>query len=377
MAQYDCALCHLPTPSPLLLLSHLESCHGLRLCSNLGGEGDMEMEGLHQPPIFSSYCSQLPVFRHEPMWGKGASPEGGRLQAAILRLLAGRVHARRESIEEEDEEEEEMVEEVERDSGMGSEDSQAGPNERLLPPMEPSARRELEEGTELEQLASSRNTCEFCGKVFKNCSNLTVHRRSHTGEKPYKCWLCDYQCAQSSKLTRHLKTHGGEEGSTRKCDLCQVPFQQRATLESHRRRCSAKPSNAYAAISTTSASSPTLSLDEPTNPSGPLSLEPPQTIILPNLNVVSPIPRKLPNLHPNSHSASNPKSSPTGPMLSKTSSVESNPFGEGDGQKSETINSANNPMHFLGFKYLASSKVLKSGQAMDSNDLTLPKAELC
>ena len=57
------------------------------------------------------------------------------------RLLAGRVHARRESIEEEDEEE--MVEEeevAERDSGMGSEDSQAGSNERLLPPMEPSAR---------------------------------------------------------------------------------------------------------------------------------------------------------------------------------------------------------------------------------------------
>jgi len=25
------------------------------------------------------------------------------------------------------------------------------------------------------------DTCEYCGKVFKNCSNLTVHRRSHTG----------------------------------------------------------------------------------------------------------------------------------------------------------------------------------------------------
>jgi hypothetical protein len=26
------------------------------------------------------------------------------------------------------------------------------------------------------------DTCEYCGKVFKNCSNLTVHRRSHTGK---------------------------------------------------------------------------------------------------------------------------------------------------------------------------------------------------
>ncbi|CAF4638220.1 unnamed protein product, partial [Rotaria magnacalcarata] len=51
------------------------------------------------------------------------------------------------------------------------------------------------------------DTCEYCGKVFKNCSNLTVHRRSHTGEKPYKCELCAYACAQSSKLTRHMKTH--------------------------------------------------------------------------------------------------------------------------------------------------------------------------
>ncbi|CAH8652523.1 unnamed protein product [Heterobilharzia americana] len=49
--------------------------------------------------------------------------------------------------------------------------------------------------------------CEYCGKIFRNCSNLTVHRRTHTGEKPYHCNLCSYACAQSSKLTRHMRTH--------------------------------------------------------------------------------------------------------------------------------------------------------------------------
>ena len=35
----------------------------------------------------------------------------------------------------------------------------------LVETQKPTSRRELEEGTDLEQLASRRNTCEFCGKV--------------------------------------------------------------------------------------------------------------------------------------------------------------------------------------------------------------------
>lgn len=85
---------------------------------------------------------------------------------------------------------------------------------------------------------SRRNdTCEYCGKVFKNCSNLTVHRRSHTGEKPYKCELCSYACAQSSKLTRHMKTHGRLGKDVYRCRFCEMPFSVPSTLEKHMRKC--------------------------------------------------------------------------------------------------------------------------------------------
>ena len=46
--------------------------------------------------------------------------------------------------------------------------------------------------------------CNTCGKGQASQWALDVHVRTHTGEKPYRCHVCDYGSAQKGHLKRHM-----------------------------------------------------------------------------------------------------------------------------------------------------------------------------
>ncbi|XP_063626052.1 histone-lysine N-methyltransferase PRDM16-like isoform X2 [Cydia splendana] len=77
-----------------------------------------------------------------------------------------------------------------------------------------------------------RYACKFCGKVFPRSANLTRHLRTHTGEQPYKCKYCERSFSISSNLQRHVRNIHNKERPFR-CPLCDRCFGQQTNLDRH------------------------------------------------------------------------------------------------------------------------------------------------
>ncbi|XP_062304952.1 DNA-binding protein Ikaros-like isoform X1 [Osmerus eperlanus] len=77
--------------------------------------------------------------------------------------------------------------------------------------------------------------CTQCGASFTQKGNLLRHIKLHSGEKPFKCPMCSYACRRRDALSGHLRTHSVEKPY--KCNHCGRSYKQRSSLEEHRERC--------------------------------------------------------------------------------------------------------------------------------------------
>ncbi|XP_055297611.1 zinc finger protein 300-like [Sitodiplosis mosellana] len=107
-------------------------------------------------------------------------------------------------------------------------------DDQLYEPETSKSRSTHQKTTRSASSSNQDNRCEVCHKTFSTRTNLTRHRITHEGRKPYVCQICGNAFTQNGSLKSHMFIHTGERPF--QCKECGKAFTQSKSLVFHLRR---------------------------------------------------------------------------------------------------------------------------------------------